>query len=277
MACPCEVYVDTVDEKIAEKILVCAQDEATRIERKFSRYLQDNIVFQINNASGRPIPVDEETALLLNYAQEAFTLSEGLFDITCGVLRRVWKFDGSDRIPTESAIEKIMPLVGWEKIRWDGSSIQLLPGMEIDFGGIGKEYAVDRTAVIARQFGIHSVLINYGGDLHALGPRTNGQAWDIGLDDPTATGKRTAGNIKLLRGGLATSGDARRYLQKDGIRYSHILNPKTGWPVANAPRSVSVIADTCLEAGMLASFAMLNGADAEAFLEAQQVAYHCIW
>lgn len=276
MAGPCEIYVDTTDVNLAEKIFSIARDEALRIERKFSRYRQDNIVYQINNSSGRPIQVDEETALLLNYAQEAYHLSEGLFDITCGVLRRVWKFDGSDRIPSAQAIETVMPLVGWEKISWDGASIRLQPGMKIDFGGIGKEYAVDRTAVLVRQFGINSTLINYGGDLHALGPRANGQPWEVGLDDPAATGKRTVGKIALYRGGLATSGDARRYLQKDGIRYSHILNPKTGWPAVNPPRSVSVIADTCLEAGMLASFAMLNGEEAEAFLVAQHVAYRCI-
>ena len=113
--------------------------------------------------------------------------------------------------------------------------------------------------------------------MFALGPRANGEPWMVGIDDPRATGQACVRAVPLHCGGLATSGDARRFLQKDGERYGHILTPKTGWPVRGAPRSVRVKAGSCIDAGMLATFAMLKGPDAEAFLEAEDAEHFIIW
>ena len=144
--------------------------------------------------------------------------------------------------------------------------------MEIDFGGIGKEYAVDRAAALVRPLSTHC-LFNFGGDLLALGPQAGGAsvARRHRVGDAVATRRRK--HIELELGALATSGDARRFLFKDGKRYSHILDPTTGWPVVDAPRSVTVRGDSCTHAGMLATFALLRGRDAEAFLDAQGVQY----
>jgi thiamine biosynthesis lipoprotein len=143
--------------------------------------------------------------------------------------------------------------------------------MEIDLGGIGKEYAVDRAAALVRPLST-KCLLNFGGDLLALGPQGAGAPWRVGIESVTAEAT-AAKHIELRVGALATSGDARRFLLKDGQRYGHILDPKTGWPVAGAPRSVTVAAATCTEAGMLATLALLQGADAERFLEAQGVQF----
>jgi len=121
-----------------------------------------------------------------------------------------------------------------------------------------------------------SFLINYGGDLFASGARHNGRGWQVGLDDPSVTGQGSVGGLEIKRGGVATSGDARRFLLRSGIRYGHILDPRTGWPVPDAPRSVTVVAATCLEAGMLSTFAMLMGKQAETFLAGQHVQHHVI-
>jgi thiamine biosynthesis lipoprotein len=217
--------------------------------------------------------VDDETAKLLDYAAECYSISDGLFDVTSGVLRRVWKFDGSDRVPPAAAVQALLPLIGWDRVTWSNPIITLPVGMEIDLGGIGKEYAVDTTASLVRERTQSSFVVNYGGDLYISGPRTNGQFWTIGVDDPQATGEGSVGAIRIARGGIATSGDARRFLLKDGIRYSHILNPKTGWPVVGAPHSVTVIAETCVEAGILSTLAMLQGPKAEAFLKEQDVKF----
>lgn len=276
MACPCEILFESDDLSLAKKITRLAAEEALRIEHKFSRYRNDNIVHQINNARGQPVTVDNETALLLDFAQQCFELSDGLFDITSGILRRAWHFDGSDRLPDADAVNALLPLIGLQKICWAMPQIKLPEGMEIDLGGIGKEYAVDSTVKLLSQHTQHSFLVNYGGDIACAKPRHNNQPWLIGVDDPSHTGEASAGAISLYQGGLATSGDARRFLLKDGKRYSHILNPKTGYPVEGAPRSVSVIASTCIEAGMLSTFAMLQGKQAVTFLEAQDVKYWCI-
>jgi len=281
MASPCQILMDIEDKAQAERLVKLAQQEALRIQNKFSRYRDDNIIYQINNANGAPIKVDQETAALLDYAQQCYELSEGSFEITSGILREVWNFDGSDRIPQQQDITKLLDRIGWDKLSWQKPLITLPQGMEIDLGGIGKEYAVDRAAMLLAQECGESVLVNFGGDLCATGERSNGQGWIVGVEDPANIEKadtkdksrHSAEEFELIRGGIATSGDTRRYLLKDDIRYSHILDPKTGWPVVNAPHSITVVANSCTEAGILATMAMLQGKNAEAFLKDQGVTY----
>lgn len=275
MASPCEILIDTASRDIAEPLIALGAQEAHRIEKKFSRYRHDNIIYQINSANGLPIEVDAETAQLLDFANQCYKLSDGLFDITSGVLRRIWKFDGSDRVPTQEQIADVLPLVGWHRAVWKQPCLTLPVGMEIDLGGIGKEYAVDRVAREMAQHRSVPVLINFGGDMAATGLRHEGQMWTVGIENPQQTAT-AASIIRLGRGGVATSGDARRYLMKDGIRYGHILNPKTGWPVHPAPRSVTVVANSCTEAGLLATLAMLQGENAEQFLTEQSVQFWCL-
>lgn len=273
MASTCEVHVDTANRADAARVLASVAAEAGRIEKKFSRYRADNIVHAINTAAGRPVTVDEETARLIDYAAQLFELSNGKFDITSGVLRRIWRFDGSDRIPSTEQIDNVRKLVGWRRVRWQPPVIALEAGMEIDFGGIGKEYAVDRAGAIAAAL-TEKCLLNFGGDLRVLGPHGNGRPWQVGIEavDRLSTATRV---VEVYRGGVATSGDSRRYLSRDGRRYGHILDPTIGRPVVGAPRSVTVIGDTCTQAGTLSTLAMLQGKAAESFLDAQGVRYWC--
>jgi thiamine biosynthesis lipoprotein len=271
MASPCEVHVGDADLETAEQIVSLAAGEAARIEAKFSRYQRGNIIDAVNSAGGRTVVVDDETARLLDYATRLHELSGGKFDVTSGVLRRAWRFDGSDRVPSTEAVAALLPIVGWHKARWRSPELTLRPGMEIDFGGIGKEYAVDRAAELIRPLSAQC-LLNFGGDLLALGRQAGGAPWRVGIESLSVEGA-AAKHIQLGVGALATSGDARRYLLKDGKRYGHILDPTTGWPVVGAPRSVTVASGTCTEAGMLATLSLLQGARAEAFLAAQGVQF----
>ncbi len=276
MASPCELLMALESPQEAERLLKLAAEEAWRIEAKFSRYREDNIVHRINAGDGKPIEVDEETAALLDFADQCFELSEGLFDITSGVLREVWHFDGSDKIPSEAAVAAVLPRVGWQRLTWARPMLTLPAGMQIDFGGIGKEYAVDRVVGLLRGHSPASILVNFGGDLAVTRAREDNRPWLIGVDDPENTGKGACNTLQLTQGALATSGDARRYLLHEGVRYGHVLDPRTGWPVQGAPRSVTVAAATCTEAGMLATFALLQGRDARAFLDAQELRYWCL-
>jgi thiamine biosynthesis lipoprotein len=271
MAGPCEVLLDVDDRDEAASLGELAAAEAARIERHLSRYRDDNIIHAINHAAGRPVLVDDETAGLLDFADQCWRLSEGRFDVTSGVLRRVWRFDGSDRVPSRPAVKELLPLVGWDKVTWARPSLTLPVGMEIDLGGLGKEYAVDRAAQLVSMRTRAAVLVNFGGDLRALGSRRDGRPWRVGVESPVAA--VAALDLELAQGALATSGDARRFLLKDGVRYPHILNPRTGWPVLDAPRSVTVLADACTEAGLLATLAMLQGRGARGFLAEQGVGY----
>ncbi len=275
MASPCEILIDPVSVATAGRVLRVVSREAWRIEAKFSRYRADSVISRINGSGGAEVELDVETADLLDFASLCFELSDGLFDVTSGALRRVWRFDGGDRIPDAAAIAALLPLVGWGKIEWRRPILRLRPGMEIDLGGIGKEYAVDRCLKLARGETEASVLVNCGGDLAVGGSRAENRAWRVGVEDPGSEDTALRG-LEIRAGALATSGDSRRYLERDGVRYSHILDPTNGWPVRDAPRSVTVAASTCLEAGMLATIAHLRGAQAEAFLEEQGVRAWCV-
>jgi thiamine biosynthesis lipoprotein len=253
MASPCEVQVYCESQSEAERAASLAFSETRRIEQKFSRYRTDNVIYTVNNSDGQPVKLDDETSRLMHYADQCYRLSERLFDITSGVLRKAWTFDGREIEVDEARIAALMDLVGWDKVGLSDDTIALRPGMELDLGGIGKEYAVDRVA---------QMLI---AEISA----------PIGIERPEEE-NRAVGEIELTGGGVATSGDARRFCLHRGRRLGHILNPLTGWPVTEAPRSVTVIADTCVEAGFLSTLAMLQGESAEKFLEAQQVVFHCI-
>ncbi len=283
MAGPCEVLLDVDDRGEAASLGELVAGEARRVEQLLSRYRDDNVIHRINHAAGRPVVVDDETAGLLDFADHCWRLSEGRFDVTSGVLRRLWRFDGSDRVPARAAVRELLPLIGWDQVRWRRPELTLPEGMEIDLGGLGKEYAVDRAAQLVSLRTRAAVLVNFGGDLRALGRRRDGKPWRVGVEAPTpapgdglalaagAGPARPALTLELEQGALATSGDSRRFLLKDGVRYPHILDPRTGWPVPDAPRSVTVLADACLEAGLLATLAMLRGRGARAFLGAQGV------
>jgi thiamine biosynthesis lipoprotein len=269
MASPCEVLVYTDERAEAVKLGELAANEAWRVERKYSRYRDDSVVAWIHRQRGQVGVLDTETASLMDFAQQCFEMSGGVFDITSGILRRAWKFDGSDRVPDPDSVDQLLPLIGFGKLQWRSPALLLPEGMELDFGGIGKEYAVDRAYDILAARCSRPFLVNLGGDLRANKRPPRGP-WQVGIERPD-TDRLAAMLLELEHGALATSGDSRRFLMKDGIRFGHILDPRTGWPVVAAPRSVTVAASSCTEAGLLATLAMLEGAGAREFLESQGV------
>lgn len=275
MATPCEILIETGNEDAAMRAGRAAEAEARRIEQKFTRYRDDSVVGRINTSGGKDVEVDAETADLLSFAANCHEVSDGLFDITSGVLRRIWRFDGSDNLPDRTQIAAIREHIGWDKVHWEPPVLRLPEGMEIDFGGIGKEYAVDRALAAAVRETDAPLLVNFGGDLCVPGPRGGGRRWSVAIESVDRDGD-VAGMLEISSGALATSGDARRFLLKDGVRYSHILDPRTGQPVKDAPRSVTVAAATCIEAGTIATLAMLHGRKAEKFLKREGVRAWCI-
>lgn len=275
MASPCELLLACDAEQQAWALTRQAAAEAWRIEQKYSRYRQDGIVPEINQSNGCPVSIDKETGQLLDFAFQCYELSHGMFDITSGVLRKIWRFDGGDKLPSAESIELLLPFIGLEKVQWKNGQLVLPEGMEIDFGGIGKEYAVDRVLALLQAEQKMAMLVNFGGDIATNRERAKNTPWLVGIEEPGSEDKSDAW-VEINQGGLATSGDARRHLLKNGTRYSHVLNPKSGWPVVKAPRSVTVAAPTCTQAGILATMAMLQGVNAEKFLDQQGVRFWVI-
>ena len=272
MAAEHEIQLAAPDIDRARRAADAAIADVMRIEAKYSRYRDDSVTSRINGAAGgEEVAIDAETAALLRYADECYGLSGGLFDITSGVLRRVWDFRRDPPVlPTPAELASAVALVGWREVEWTAKAIRLpRAGMQIDFGGIGKEYAADRVATICLEHGMRHGLVNLGGDIRAIGPQADGTPWRVGIRHPRVQDAAVAG-FDLAAGALATSGDYERYFEIAGQRYCHILNPKTGMPVRYW-QSVSVVSPLCVVAGSCATIAMLLEADAPAFLESQGV------
>ena len=250
-----------------------AIDEVRRIEAKYSRYRDDSVIARINRAAGgAPVEVDAETAALIDFGTALWKQSAGRFDLTSGVLRRAWRFEPGAALPTEDALHALRPLIGWSQVEWDATARQLrLPraGMELDFGGIGKEYAADRAAAALRAAGARHGFVNLGGDVRAIGASPDGRPWRIGIQHPRAAAGVTLGALDVTDGAIATSGDYERYIEVDGRRYCHLLDARSGWPVS-AWQGVSVAAPLCAAAGACTTLAMLMPRDeALEFLRAQ--------
>jgi thiamine biosynthesis lipoprotein len=281
MASPCVVLVDGGSRARALALVALAQAEVQRIEHKFSRYRAGSVLSHLHAAQGATVTVDDETAALLDFAAHCHALSGGLFDITSGVLRAAWRFDGGNQLPEAAQVQALVARVGWPRVQWQRPRLRLPEGMELDLGGIGKEYAADRVLGLLMARSTRPLLVNLGGDLVVSGARADGSAWTVGIESLAAnlpqpamdssTASDAAALLSLRAGALATSGDARRFVLNGGVRYGHILDPRSGWPVRGAPRSVTVAAPTCTEAGLLSTLAMLQGAGAEAWLAAQGV------
>ncbi len=264
MGCPCALHVYAADRDALERAIAAGVAEVARLEGKYSRYREDSVASALARGAGSRggVEVDPETAALLDYAATAWRESGGLFDVTSGVLRRAWDFE-SGRLPAQAEIAALLPLVGWDKVEWRRPRLRLLrPGMQVDFGGYVKEYAADRAAGRLRALGVRHGLVDLGGDLCAIGPHPNGRPWSVGIRDPRRPARAFA-TLPLERGGLATSGDYERCMIANGVRYSHVLDPRTGWPVRGLA-SVSVLAPHCLVAGSATTIALLRGASAGA-------------
>ncbi|MFK8051286.1 MAG: FAD:protein FMN transferase [Halioglobus sp.] len=272
MASPCEILIAVEEEEAARNLTEIAAHEAWRIEQKFSRYRDDGIVALINSSSS-PVKVDAETAHLLDFAYQCFELSDGLFDITSGILRKVWRFDGGSQLPSTEDVKSLLHFVGLGQASWNSPEFYLPSGMQIDFGGIGKEYAVDKVLGLLRERLDAPMLVNFGGDIATNRFREH-RPWLVGVENPIDDDAQAL--LEIRSGGLATSGSSHRYIVNNGRRYSHVLNPLTGWPVEGPPLSVTVAASNCTMAGMLATYAMLQGENAESYLEEQGVRFWAI-
>ena len=267
MGSPCDIQLFARTSAEAKRVADVVIADVHRLEALYSRYRDDSFLSKINRiaAVGGAITVDSETAGLLNYASICYEQSDGLFDITSGILRQAWRFD-LGRLPDPVQIQSLLDRVGWHKLRWNNPVLEFtIPGMEIDFGGVVKEYAVDRVATLCWEAGIRQGVVNLGGDIKVIGPRADGSPWRIGIRHPRQK-DNVMQTILLREGALASSGDYERCVEVDGVKYGHVLNPKTGWPVRYLA-AVSVVGDFCVVAGSASTIAMLKEVQGPGWLE----------
>ncbi len=266
MGSPCSIQLYATSAKKAKRAARIAIDDVYRLELKYSRYRLDSFLSAINHAAAQTgqVHVDDETGGLLDYADTCYQQSDGLFDITSGILRRAWDFK-SGRIPEQAVIQALLAKIGWHKVKWQRPVLEFtVAGMEIDFGGVVKEYAVDRAAALCREYGIQHGIVNLGGDIKVIGPHADGSPWQVAIRHPRIPGGILQ-TLLLHAGALASSGDYERCMTLNGVRYGHVLNPRTGWPV-NYMAAVSVIGDFCVVAGSASTIAMLKSEEGPGWL-----------
>jgi thiamine biosynthesis lipoprotein len=266
MGSDCAAHLCMAPTADIEGVAGAAEAEVRRIEARYSRYRADSELTRINvaAAAGASIAVDAETAGLIAYAKACFSKTGGVFDISSGLLRAAWDFS-IRRLPDQCHIDALLPRIGLDQVGLTNGTLNFSrAGMELDFGGLGKEYAADRAAEVCIGLGARHGFIDLAGDVRVIGPQPDGTPWQIGIRHPRDPAI-VAAQIELTEGAIATSGDYERFIEVDGRRYCHILDPRTGWP-AQGMCSVTVIAECCLVAGSLSTAAMLKGSQGAAWL-----------
>jgi len=249
-------------------------------EFKYSVYIDNSFISEINRQAGRAaVLVDPMTDELLALCHWYNWKTRGLFDATAGPLLNLWSFHRKhDVLPSGDEIERARARVGWEHVERSEGRVRLgYEGMILDFGGIGKEYAVDCLIQMAPTFGVANMLVNLGRDIKAIGSPPEGGPWRIGLELPDGTNRCWAG-VGLDHIAICCSGHYARCFFLNGIRYSHIINPQTGYPSTVDCEAVWVLSPSCVEAGILSTTsALLESDDALRLIGADVGASGCYW
>lgn len=253
--------------------------EISRIESLISSWDAKSQTSEINRNSGiQPVKVDQELFNLIKRSIEISKITNGAFDISYASMDKIWFFDGSmTQMPTEEAIAESVAKVGFENIILDekASTVFLkLPGMKIGFGAIGKGYAADKAKALLMKKGVVAGIINASGDMNTWGKQPNGDDWKVAITNPF--NKTNAyGLLPIKNGAVVTSGNYEKFVEFNGQRYAHIINPKTGYP-ATGIISATVFAPSAEVADALATSIFVMGAENGLYLIEQLPNIECI-
>lgn len=241
------------DQALADSAINAAFMEAERINRKFSTYIKNNLIWNFNRDSGE-IHVEDEFYRVMESSDKAYRLTNGAFDPAVGNLVDLLGFEnGHPNLPPKDKTDSVLATVGWKHIKLLGNNkISKDAGISVNFGGIAKGYAVDRIYEVLKSYGLKRFIINFGGEV-----KGSGQDWTIGIAHPRKKGE-LLGRLVLEDVGVATSGDYEQFFEQDGIRVNHIINPATG-ESAGGVQAVSVIAESVTDADALATGVFVLG------------------
>ena len=276
---PFEISVVANDSIKANEYSNLAINEVKRIENLISDWIPTTQISEINkNAGIQPIKVDEEVFDLVERAIKISKLTNGAFDISYASMDKIWKFDGSMKeMPTPEAIKKSVEKIGYQNIILDKENKTIflkLTGMKLGLGGIGQGYIADKVKELLQSKGCHSGLVNVSGDINTWGKQPNGELWTVGIVNPMNKNKVFA-TFPLDNSAVETSGNYEKFVTFNGIRYSHIIDPRTGYP-ATGIVSVSVFAKQTEIADALATGIFVLGVDVGLDLVNQLKGIQCI-
>jgi thiamine biosynthesis lipoprotein len=276
---PFEVTVVAKDSVQGKKFTYIAINEVKRIENQISDWIPTTQISLVNkNAGIQAVKVDTEVFELVERAIKISQLTEGAFDISYASMDKIWKFDGSMKeMPSEEAIKKSVAKIGYKNIilnKVDQSIFLKLPGMKLGLGGIGQGYIADKVKAVLIANGCSSGIVNVSGDINAWGKQSNQNPWTVGIVNPINKNKVFA-TFPLENSSVETSGNYERYVMFNGIRYSHIIDPRTGYP-ATGIVSVSVFSKQTEIADALATGIFVLGVDVGLNLVNQLKGIECI-
>ncbi len=257
----CEIQFRIASVEVAKEFRKATLDWLREYEAKWSRFKPDSLLCQINAKAGvSPVEITEEDEEILRLCDHAYRISDGLHDPTSFPLTALWDQAAKQGcLPSDLDISKTKKLVSWPSVEWGKGKVFLpMPGMALEIGGFGKEYAVDRLVGFAKQFGIDDCLVDLGRDLAAMGTPPHGPAWILGVED-ARTENAASFRLAVSGKGLATSGNERRFRSIDGKKFGHIIDPRSGWPAATEVMTASCLADDCLTAGLFSTSACILG------------------
>ncbi|MBG6186020.1 FAD:protein FMN transferase [Flavobacterium sp. CAN_S2] len=274
-----DISIVDKDSLSAEQNIDAVINEITRIENLISDWKPDSQVSEVNqNAGIRPVKVDKEVFELTQRAIQFSEMTNGGFDISFAAMDKIWKFDGSmTQMPSAEAIQKSVEKVGYKNIILDSvqSTVFLkLKGMKIGFGALGEGYATDKCRDMMLAKGIKAGIINGSGDMSTWGKQPNGKPWNIGITNPFHPEKLVA-VVPLKQDAVTTSGSYEKFVVFNGKRYSHIINPATGYP-ATGLCSVTVFGPNAETANGLSTSLMVLGKTAGLLLLNKYADYSCI-
>lgn len=275
-----DITIVSESEQKADSLIQIAESEIERIENLISSWRTGTEIAQVNlNAGIKPVKVSSEVFDLVNRSLAISELTDGAFDISYASMDRIWKFDGSmdGRMPSEDQIQSSVSKVGYQKIRLDpvASTIYLeQQGMKLGFGAIGKGYAADKTKRLLQALGVEAGIINASGDLTTWGKQPDGSDWMVGITNPLNK-ERMFSWLPIADRAIATSGNYEKKVVIDSVEYSHIIDPRTGYPVRGI-RSVSVIADSAELCDALATSVFVLGVEKGLFLINQLETVGCL-
>ena len=259
-------YHVTYESKNGENLQFLIDSLLADFDRSLSVYLPNSLISKINrNEPG--ITVDEKFSTVFNKSYEVFKKTDGAFDITVGPIVNALGFGSTDTLNVDSAlIESLLPYVGMEKVTLqDGILVKKYPNIVLDVNAIAQGYSVDLVVEFLEQRGIRNYMVEIGGEVRTRGRNDRNLVWRIGIDKPLEGNMLPGANLQaivaLKNRSLATSGNYRKYYEKNGIKFVHTINPKTGYPVVSNLLSATVVADDCMTADAYATAFMVFGVE----------------
>ncbi|SUX43281.1 FAD:protein FMN transferase [Chryseobacterium indoltheticum] len=257
-----EITLVDKDSLSAEKNIDKSVSEIRRIENLISEWNPETQISEVNrNAGIKPVKVDAEVFALTEKGIYFSQLTDGAFDISIVAMDKIWKFDDSmNELPSEESIRNSVKNVGYQNIILDKTNSTIFlknKGMKIGFGSIGKGYAADKTRELMKSFGVKAGIINASGDISTWGTQPDGTPWAIGINNPFKD-DTIAAVLYLKENAVTTSGSYEKYAEINGKRYSHIMNPKTGYP-STGLTSVTVVGSNATMANGFSTSIMVLG------------------